>query len=217
MQCEQPGGDRVPQQMRIDPLGDCGATGDIADDLANTLAGQHVRRWTMALLPAGEQGPNSARADMQPEQLRQFPSDWHFASFPTLAPVDGDHPLRQADILDPQVDQLGGSGAGLQQSLPHQSDPTAHGISLVDEAQPSRSFRPVFSKGEQDRSGSGQSQHAHRGLAVRLLRAGRGAPPRGAVRVALLPRQTFDLSQQRPERLVLLALRSGIERWRETG
>ena len=42
-----------------------------------------------------------------------------------------------------------------------------------------------FSKGEQDRFGSGQSQHAYRGLALCLLRAGRGAPPRGAVRVAL--------------------------------
>lgn len=118
-QCEQPGGDRVPKQMRIGPLGDCGAAGDIADDLTNTLAGPHVRRWTMALLPAGEQRAGLARADMHPKQLRQFPSDRHFASFRTLAPVDGDHPLRQADILDP----LGGSGAGPQQSLQHQPDP----------------------------------------------------------------------------------------------
>jgi hypothetical protein len=80
-QCEQPGGDRVSQQVRIDPLSNRGGAGDIADDLANTLAGQHVRRWAMALLPAGEQRPSPARADVQPKQLGQFPADRHLASF----------------------------------------------------------------------------------------------------------------------------------------
>jgi hypothetical protein len=51
---EQPGCDRVPQQVRIDTLGDPGHAGHTTDNLANALAGQHVRRRTGALLAADE-------------------------------------------------------------------------------------------------------------------------------------------------------------------
>ena len=51
---EQPGGDRMAQQVRVNSVGDSGRAGDATDDLANALAGQHVRRRAGALLAASE-------------------------------------------------------------------------------------------------------------------------------------------------------------------
>ena len=53
----------MPEQVGVDAIGDPGSTGHVADHLADTLAGQHMRRWTGSLLAAGEQRPCSPRAD----------------------------------------------------------------------------------------------------------------------------------------------------------
>ena len=72
---------------------------------------------------------------MQPKQLRQVTPDRHFPVLAALAAADRDHALGEADILDPELDQFGGAGTGLQQGLQHQPGTSALGIGLVEEAQ----------------------------------------------------------------------------------
>jgi len=127
----------VPEQVGVDALGDPGGTGHAADDLADALAGQHMRRRAGSLLAAGEQRPCSPRADMQLEQLGQVAPDRHLAALVALAVLDGDHALSQADVLDPELHQLGRAGAGLQQGLQHQPGPVVLGVGLVEKAQSS--------------------------------------------------------------------------------
>ena len=43
--------------------------------------------------------------------------------------------LGETDIFDPELDQFGGAGTGLQQGLQHQSSTSALGVGLVEEAQ----------------------------------------------------------------------------------
>ena len=62
---------------------------------------------------------------------------------PPLPLADRDHALGEADVLDPELDQLGGPGAGLQQGLQHQPGPAALGIGLVEEAQLLLDRQPV--------------------------------------------------------------------------
>ncbi len=73
-QCKQPRGHRVPQQVRVDALGDPGCLGHPSDDLADALAGQGVRHGAGTRLPAGEQRPGPAGVDVQAAQ-----SSPHFA------------------------------------------------------------------------------------------------------------------------------------------
>ncbi len=135
MPTKQPGRHRVAEQMRIDAFGDPRGASHIPDDLADALAGQHMRRWPRALLAAGEQRPGAAGADVQPQQLRQFPPHRHLSAFATLAVTDRDHALDEADILDPELHQFGGTGAGLQQGLQHQAGPPTFCVGLIEEAQ----------------------------------------------------------------------------------
>jgi hypothetical protein len=134
-QCEQAGRHRVAQQMWVDALADPGSNGDGADDLADPLAGQHVRCWPRTFLTAGEQWPCPPRADMQPQQLRQVAPDRHFPALSALALADGDHALDEADILDTKLHELGGSGAGFQQCLQHQPGAAVLGVRPVKKAQ----------------------------------------------------------------------------------
>jgi len=134
-QREQARSHRMPQQVRVDALGDPGSFGHVPDDLADMLARQGVWRRPRPLLAAGEQRPGSPRADVQPEQLRQVAPDWHFAAFATLAVADRDHAFGQAHVLDPELHQLGRAGTRLQQGLQHQSGSAALGVGLVEEAQ----------------------------------------------------------------------------------
>ena len=80
---------------------------------------------------------------MQPEQLGQFTPDRHFPPLVAFAMADGDHALGQADVLDPELDQLGGAGAGFQQGLQHQPDAPALRVGLVEEAQLLLDRQPV--------------------------------------------------------------------------
>ena len=131
---EQPRGHGVPQQVRVDALGDPGRLGHSADDLADALAGQGVRHGAGTCLPAGEQRPGPAGADVQAEQLRQVAPDRHLAALAALALLDRDHALGEADVLDPELHQLGRAGAGLQQGLQHQPGPAVLGVGLVEKA-----------------------------------------------------------------------------------
>ena len=72
---------------------------------------------------------------MQAEELGELAADRHLPPFAALAVGDGDHPLGEADILDPELDELRDPGPGLEQGLHHQPDPPALGVGLVDEAQ----------------------------------------------------------------------------------
>ena len=63
---EQAGRHRMAQQMWIDTLSDSGGRGGGANDLADTLACQHVWRWPGTSLTAGEKRPRPSRSDMQP-------------------------------------------------------------------------------------------------------------------------------------------------------
>jgi hypothetical protein len=58
----------VAQQMGVDALADPGGDGDGANNLADTLARQHMWRWPGTSLTAGEQRSRPSRADMQPQQ-----------------------------------------------------------------------------------------------------------------------------------------------------
>lgn len=134
-QRKQPGGDGVTQQMRVDAFADPGGAGDGANDLADTLARQDVRCRPRSLLTAGEQRPSPPRADMQPRQLRQVTPDRHFPALSTLALADHDDALDEAEILDPELHQLGSPGAGRQQGLQHEVGSAVLGIGLIEEAQ----------------------------------------------------------------------------------
>jgi hypothetical protein len=72
---------------------------------------------------------------VQPKQLRQVTPDRHVPVFAALAPADRDHTLGETDIFDPELDQFGGTGTGLQQGLQHQPGTPALGVGLVKEAQ----------------------------------------------------------------------------------
>lgn len=141
-QREQARSQRVPQQMRIDAFGVPGG-GHPADDLAHTLPVQRIQCRPGPVLPAGEKRPSSAGTDVQPEQLRQVTPDRHLAALATPALADRDHALGEADVLDPELDQLGRAGAGFQQGLQHQPDPAVLGVSLVEEAQLLLDRQPV--------------------------------------------------------------------------
>ena len=121
--------------MWVDALADTGRDGDRADDLSDALARQYVWRWPRTFLAADKQRPNSSRTNVQPKQRRQVAPDRHFPVLAALAPADRDHAFGEADILDLELDQLRGAGAGLQQSLQHQPGMPALGIGLVEEAQ----------------------------------------------------------------------------------
>jgi hypothetical protein len=90
---EQAGRHGVAQQMRIDALADPGGDGDGANDLADTLARQHVWCRTRTFLAADEQRPGPPRANVQPKQLRQVAPDRYLPALSALALTDGDHAL----------------------------------------------------------------------------------------------------------------------------
>ena len=92
-----------------------------------------MRHRARALLPAREQRTRPAAADVQPQELGELAADRHLAPPAALAAADDDHPLSEADVLDPQLDQLGDPGPGLEQGLQHQPGPPAPGVGLVDE------------------------------------------------------------------------------------
>ena len=72
---------RVAQEMRINALRHVDGAGDLTYDLPNPLTGVDMRRRPGALLPALEQRPSAAGADMQLEQLREFAPDRDFPAF----------------------------------------------------------------------------------------------------------------------------------------
>jgi hypothetical protein len=125
----------VTQQMRIDAFGDPRAASHIPDDLADALAGQHIRRWPRALLTAGKQRSRPPRADVQPQQLGQLAPHRHLSTLAALAVADRDHALGETDILYPELHQFGGTSAGLQQGLQHHAGPPILGVGLIEEAQ----------------------------------------------------------------------------------
>jgi len=93
----------VAQQMRVDSFADPGADGDGANDLADSLAPQHVWCWSRAFLTTGEQRPRLSRANVQPQQLRQVTPDRHLLALSALTLADSNHALGEADVLDPTV------------------------------------------------------------------------------------------------------------------
>ena len=114
---------------------DLGRTRHFAHDLADALAGQGVRHRAEALLAAGEQRSGPAGADVQPEQLGQLAADRHLAPLAALALANDHDALGKADILDPQLDQLGSPQAGFEQGLQHQPGSAVPGIGLIEKAQ----------------------------------------------------------------------------------
>jgi len=79
-------------------------------------------------------------------------------------PEQGDHALNQADVLDPELHQLGRAGAGLQPGLQHQSGPAFLGVGLVEEAQLLLDCQPVhaaaaFGRGTQAGALPGGFEH----------------------------------------------------------
>ena len=107
---EQSGRHGVAQQMWVDALADTDCDRDRADDLPNALARQHVWRWPRTFLAAGEQRPSPPLANVQSNPLRQVAPDRHFPVFASLALADRDHAFSEADIFDPELDQLRGAG-----------------------------------------------------------------------------------------------------------
>ena len=61
--------------------------------------------------------------------------DRHLPALAALALPDHDDALEEADILDPELHQLGSPGTGLQQGVQYQAGSAALGVSLVEEAQ----------------------------------------------------------------------------------
>ena len=121
--------------MGVDPLGDPGADGNAAHHLADALPGVDPRKTALGLLPAHEQRPRPPPADVQGQEAGELGPDRHLAPLAALTILDGDHALGEADIPDPQGNELGYPRPGLEQSLHHQPDLTTLGIGLVEEAQ----------------------------------------------------------------------------------
>ena len=95
------------------------------------------------LLPAGKQRPGAAGADVQLKQLGQVAPDRHLPPLVALAVSDGEHTPGKADVLDPELHQLGRAGAGFQQGLQHQPGPAVLGVGLVEETQLLLDRKPV--------------------------------------------------------------------------
>jgi hypothetical protein len=72
---------------------------------------------------------------VQPQQLGQLAADRDLAALAALAAADGDDALGETDVLDAELDQLGGPRAGLEQGLQHQPGAAGAGVGVVDEAQ----------------------------------------------------------------------------------
>ena len=107
----------MPKQVRVDALGNPGRISHAPDNLAHALAGQHVGRRAGSLLSAGKQRSGAAGADVQLKQLGQVAPDRHLPPLVALAVADSNHAFGEADVLDPELHQLGRAGTGLQQSL----------------------------------------------------------------------------------------------------
>jgi hypothetical protein len=116
-QRQQPGGHGVAQQVRVGALGDAGGHGDAAHHLADALPGVDPRSAALARLPAQEQRPGPAAADVQAQEPGELGPDRHLPPLAALAVLDGDHALGEADVLDPQGHELGDPGPGLEQGL----------------------------------------------------------------------------------------------------
>ena len=132
---QQSSGHGVAQEVRIDALGDAGAAGDLANDLADALAGECRRTSICAPLATDEQRPGPASADVQGHKTGQVGTHGHFAAFTALAVLDDNGALGQAHVFDAQRHEFRHARAGFQQHLHHQSDLAALGIGLVNEAQ----------------------------------------------------------------------------------
>ena len=129
--------------MGVDPLGDPGADGNAAHHLADALPGVDPRKTALGLLPAHEQRPRPPPADVQGQEAGELGPDRHLAPLAALATADDDHTLDQTDVLDPHLDQLRDPCPGLEQSLQHETGPSALGVGLVDEPELLLKDQPV--------------------------------------------------------------------------
>ncbi len=129
--------------MRVDALADPGCDGAGADDLADALARQYVRRPPGTLLTTGEQWPSPLRADLHPQQLRQGAPDRHLPTLAAFAPADGDHALGEAATLYPELHQVGRSSASFLQGLQHQAGASVTCVGPVEEPQLLLDAQPV--------------------------------------------------------------------------
>ena len=68
-------------------------------------------------------------------QLGQLTPDRHLQTLSSLAAADRDHALGKAHVLNPELHQLRGPGAGFQQSLQHQPGPPVLSVGLIEKAQ----------------------------------------------------------------------------------
>src|SRR5437588_8415868 len=128
-------------------------------------------------LPAGEERARAAGADVQPQQLGELAPDRHLPPLAALAAADDDHPLGEADVLDPELDQLGDPRPGLEQGLQHEPGPPALGVGLVGEPQLLLERQPIdgaaaLGRGEEAGLAAGGFEHR---LALRVVGALAGA------------------------------------------
>ena len=98
--------------------------------------------------------------------------------------ADSNHAFGEADVLDPELHQLGRAGTGLQQSLYHQPSSAVLGVGLVEKAQLLLDRQPVhaaaaFGRGTQTGprfSGASPCWRNHRGHPMRCKASVRSEP-----------------------------------------
>ena len=124
----------VEQQMRVDALLDTGIAGDVTHHLPDPLPGIGAASG-LALFPADEEQSGPALTDMHGEQPGDLGPDGNLAPFSTLAALDDDRALGDADILDPECDEFRDASPRFEQGLDHKACLPATGIGGIDEAQ----------------------------------------------------------------------------------
>src|SRR6476646_11043485 len=117
---EQVGGERVPQRVRRDVLGDPGLAGVLADELEHRLAGDALaavveEKNVAALEPAQVR---AAALEVDPGRLGGALSHRHDPLLRALAGA-ADDALGQVDVGDAQRDELGDAQAGAVEQLEH--------------------------------------------------------------------------------------------------
>ena len=73
--------------------------------------------WSLCLSGGWEERAGAAGVDVQPQELGELAPDRHLPPSAALAAADDDHSLGEAHVLDPELDQFGDPGPGLEQGL----------------------------------------------------------------------------------------------------
>jgi len=110
--------DRVPQKVRVDPLGDLRVLRPLLDDLLNAPGG------VVAAAGRWKDIPRPAIAEMEAQLVHQALQDGDVSGLSSF-PADADLPLPKRNLLRLKLGEKGDAHAGLQQRPKHEPLPGA--------------------------------------------------------------------------------------------